>query len=138
MGGVGREKGLDVSLDNGAIQAKGRRDTHQEYECGPAGTPPSGEWLHPGGERERFPVDTLHFHTLVEPEIGHSDTKPGDETCGSGEVGKPGKDDTGTFADRHVREEGKTRADANSDVGQPGARCATKYFRGTARDRKTV
>ena len=96
---------------------KNKKNTHDEYEPGPTDTPPSGKWLHSGGKWERFPVDVLRFQSLVEPEIYHSDTEPGDQTSGSGEIGEPGKNDTGAVPERHVGEERKGRAGSDSNVG---------------------
>jgi hypothetical protein len=93
------------------------RNTHDEHEPGPTDTPPPSKWLPSGGEWERIPVDALCFHSLIEPEICHSDAEPGDQTSGSREVGEPGKDDTGTAPERHVGEERKARADSDGDVG---------------------
>ena len=116
-----------------------KRETHEEDERGPTHTPPCCEWLYSGCEREeRFPVDTLCFHPLVEPEICHPDTEPGDETSGSAEAGEPFKGLGGAVIDRQVGEECKARADSDGNMGQPRARCATEDLWSTARHGKTI
>jgi hypothetical protein len=114
------------------------RNTHDEHEPRPTDTPPPGKWLPSWGEWERFPVDALCLQSLVEPEIYHSNTEPGDQTSGSREVGEPGKDDTGAAPERHVGEERKARADSDGDVRQSRTRCTTKHLWSTARHSKTV
>ena len=114
------------------------RDTHEEDKRGPTNTPPCREWLYSGSKRKFSPVDTLCFHPLVEPEICHSDTEPGDQTSGSAEAGKPAKNSVGTAPDRQVGEECKARAESDGDMGQARARCATEYLWSTARDSKSI
>ena len=114
------------------------RNTHDEYEARPTDTPPCGKWLHSGGKRKRFPVDALYFHSLIESEIYHSNTEPGDQTSSSGEVGEPGKNGTGAVPERHVGEDCKARADSDGDVGQSGTRCTSEDIWSTARHSKTV
>lgn len=102
------------------------RDTHEEDKRRPTDTPPPRERLQPRGEREILPFNTLCFHTLVEPEVRHSDTEPGDQSRGSGEVGEPGKGNARTAPERHISEEGKASRDSDGHVGQPRARRATE------------
>ena len=78
------------------------RDTHEGDEGSSTDTPPRRGGLYSGRERERLPVDALCFHPLVEPEICHSDTEPGDQTSSSGEAGEPAKDFIGIVLDRQV------------------------------------
>jgi hypothetical protein len=114
------------------------RDTHEEDKGGPTDTPPCREWLYSGRERERSPVDTLCFHPLVESEICHSDTEPGDQTSSSAKAGEPAKHSVGTALDRQVGEECKERAESDGDMRQARARCATEDPWSTARDSKTI
>jgi len=108
------------------------RNTHEEHEPGPTDTPPSRVWLDSGRKREGFPVNALCLHALVEPQVCHADTEPGNQTRGSGEAGEPSKDGTRTTPERHIGKERKARADPDSNVGQPRTRCATEDLRGTA------
>ena len=91
--------------------------THEEDERRPTNTPPRREWLYSWRERERLSVDTLFFHPLVEPEVCHSDTEPGDQTSGSTEAGEPGKDFVETVLNRQVGEECKARAESDGNMG---------------------
>jgi hypothetical protein len=114
------------------------RDTHKENKGGPTNTPPCHEWLYSGHERERLPIDALYFHPLVEPEIYHSDTEPGDQSRCSAEAGEPGKDFIGTALDHQVGEECKARGEPDSNIGQVRARCTTEDLWSTTRDSKPV
>ena len=78
------------------------------------------------------------FQPLVEPEICHTDTEPGDQPGGSAKLGEPGKDLVGPVLDRQVGEECKARASCDGDMGQPGVRCTTENLWSTARQSKTV
>lgn len=85
-----------------------------------------------------MPTNVLYFHAFVEPEVGNSDTEPGNQTGGSSEVGEPGKDNAGTVPKRHVGKECKASAGSNSDMGQSRARRPTENPWSTTRDGKTV
>ena len=109
MAGGGRQSSWSVHART--------RDTYEEDERSPTDTPPCREWLYSGRERERFPVDSLCFHPLVEPEICHSDAEPGDQTSSGGEAGEPAKDFVGIVLDRQVSKECKARAESDGNMG---------------------
>ena len=120
------------------VLARNRGDTHEEAETGSTDTPPGRKRLYSRRKWERSPVEPLCFQALVEPEVGHADTEPGDQSGSRREVGEPQKDLAGTFLNRKVGEQGKARAERDGDVGQPRTRRATKDLWRTARDSESV